>query len=520
MSEASPLVTIVTPIFNPPPEEFRLCVASVLEQTLSSWQWCITDDGSADEIPAEILRMLEDPRISFARLPSNQGIAAATNESIRRANGEFVAFLDQDDELARVALEVFSRFESANPQTDVFYSDEDKIDLNGDHFDAFRKSDWSPERLRHQNYFNHLTVIRKAVIEECEFLRSEFDGSQDYDLVLRATERARGIRHIPEILYHWRAVPSSVASDPRSKPKAHEAGARAVAEHVQRVGIDATVTLNENTLYVDVKRRLRSQPKVSILIPSRGSSSRVNGTKIVLIENCVESILAKSTYSNYEIVVILDDSSPISTREFLMNRDEQRLKVVEFTGEFNFSTKINTGAVHSSGEVLLLLNDDTQVITPNWMEEMIVHLEEPDVAMSAPLLLLEDGLIQSAGHFFRNGAHHVAPGRHPKWTGYRGILTFESERSGVTFACVALKRDVFNLVGGMSEAFPRSFNDVDFCAKVRSFGYRIIWTPKACLYHFESATRDPTVAASEVEQLYRRWGKLMMSADEYLTDIV
>jgi len=514
-----PLITIVTPVYNPPLKEFRKCIQSVLGQTVENWQWCITDDGSKRQAVREIQELESDYRVSFRRLDSNVGIAEATNDAIRRATGEFIAFLDQDDELAIHALQTFSQAIADAPDSDVLYSDEDKIDVRGNHYDVFRKPNWSPERLRHQNFLNHLTVIRRELINEVGLLSPAFDGSQDYDLVLRASEKARRITHIPTVLYHWRAIGTSIASNPDAKPEAHTAAAKAVSDHLSRLEIEAEVGLHKQNSYVTVKRVLRKNPRTSILIPSCGSRANIHGEDGVLVENCVESILSLSTYSNYEIIVILDDFCPESTRNFLHERNPERLKVVEFNGEFNFSAKVNLGAVKASGEILIPLNDDTKVVTNTWIEELLVYLEDDDVGISAPLLLLENGSIQSAGHFFRHGAHHFAPGLPVGTLGYGGLLTFPAERSGITFACAAIKRSVYEEVGGLSEKFPRSFNDVDFCNKVRKFGYRIIWTPQSVLYHFESLTRDPKVHFSEVEQLYGRWGHLLSMPDEYLADV-
>lgn len=519
MKSSDPKISIITPLYNPPTDEFRRCIESVLGQTRSDWQWCITDDGS-DVLPTgQIGSLREDPRISFNKLDMNRGIAEATNDAIFRATGDFVAFLDQDDELNLDAIATLVEAIKSNPESDVLYSDEDKIDLRGQHFDSFRKPEWSPERLRHQNYLNHLTVMRRSLVQDVGYLNPEFDGSQDYDLVLRATEKARAVTHIPKILYHWRAIPSSVALDPNSKPRAHEAAVKAVAAHLQRLNIEADVSLNRENLWVSVCRKLTTSPTVSILIPSRGSSSRIHGSNVVLVENCVESILSSTSYENYEIIVILDSESPPSTREYLETRKPETIKVLPYEGEFNFSTKVNLGAITASGQILVPLNDDTQVVSDNWLDELLVYLQEDDVGLTAPLLLLENGLVQSAGHFFRHGAHHYAAGQSRAWPGQHGLMTFPAERSGATFACVAIKRSVYEEVGGLSEIFPRSFNDVDFCNKVRKAGYRIVWSPESVLYHFESLTRDPKVHPSEVERLYSRWGHVLSTTDEYLADV-
>lgn len=464
---------------------------------------------------AMLARAETDRRIVVSGSDTNRGIAAATNGAIAQAAGEFIAFLDQDDELHPLALKYVEQAIRFNPDVDVIYTDEDKLDMSGQRFGAFRKPSWSPERLRHQNYLSHLTVIRRSLIEQIGGLRSEFDGSQDYDLVLRATECARQVVHIPKVLYHWRMSASSTAQDPAAKPAAHHAAVRAVEEHCVRVGIPATVELMDN-LYLRVRRESSWTPKVSIVVPTRGSTGRVGIDTVVLVENCVESVLQMSTYPNFEIVVVLDVEAPDSVRQFLLERDSSRVNVVDYDRPFNFSDKVNRGVVASSGEVVIALNDDTQVISPGWIEELVAHLADPDVGMVGPLLLLADGRVQSAGHYYDDGAHHVAAGVMNSNPGPFGVLTFPAERSGLTFACAAFRRPTFDEVGGLSLEFPRAFNDVDFGNKLTVSGFSIVWTPEAVLYHFESLTRDPRVEESEVKRLYARWGQMMRTRDRYL----
>jgi len=254
---------------------------------------------------------------------------------------------------------------------------------------------------------------------------------------------------------------------------------------------------------------------VSIVIPSCGTTARISGCAVCLVENCVASIVELSTYENYEIIVVLDTDADDEVRNRLLTIDS-RVLIVEFDGEFNFSRKINLGVVKSRGEVVIPLNDDTQVLQPEWIEQILPYLEEPDVGTVAPVLFLEDGRIQSAGHFFQDGAHHVGAGLAASDNGPFGILSFPAERSGATFAAVAIRREVYEQVGGLSEEFPRAFNDVDFCNKLAQLGFRTIVTPKAVLYHFESLTRDPKVDESEVRKLYERWRHVITAPDEYL----
>ena len=509
-------ISIVTPVFNPPVWALELCAQSVLPQLGNHCEWVLVDDGSTDDSHKPVLKRLGGlAHVTVVFAEHNHGISGATNTAMSHASGEYVAFLDQDDELAASAIDRVVRCIDATDEIDVVYSDEDKIDENGRCSGAFRKPDWSPERLRHQNYLSHLTVIRRSLVNAVGGLRPEFDGSQDFDLVLRCTERARKIVHIPEVLYHWRTIESSTASDPAAKPQAHLAAVRAVQEHLDRIGITGTASLMSN-MYIDIERRLTVTPKVSIVIPSRGSEARIAGAPTCLVENCVASVIETSTYLDYEVVVVLDTDSPAGLGERLTEIDPTRVRIVDFDDDFNFSAKINLGALDSAGSVIIPLNDDVQAAIPDWIEQLVVLLEEPDVGMSAPLLLLEDGRIQSAGHFFDDGAHHVGAGLAPSDPGPFGLLSFESERSGATFAAVAIKRDVFETVGGLFEGFPRAFNDVDFGNKIRMHGYRIVFTPKAVLHHFESLTRDPSVEDFEVRRLYQRWGSVISRPDEYL----
>lgn len=509
-------LSFVTPVHNPPVWALRECADALIPQLEDDTEWLLVDDGSSSHEHDDLMRTLGSiSNVIVVRNADNGGISCATNDAINLARGTHIAFLDQDDLVSAHACAAVRSVISADPAIDLIYSDEDKIGEDGTFYGRFRKPDWSPERLRHQNYISHLTVIRAELIRQVGGVRSKFDGSQDYDLVLRCTEQATKIVHIPEVLYHWRAIASSTANDPSAKPNAHLAAVKAVQEHLDRIGVAGTASLMPN-MYVDIQRTPVTTPSVSVIIPSCGSEARIGGALTCLVENCVASVLQLSTYSNIEVIVVLDAHSPVGLAERLRSIDPERIKIVAFAEKFNFSAKINLGALESGGDVIISLNDDTQVATPHWIEELLVHLDEPDVAMVAPLLLLEDGRVQSAGHFFEDGAHHVGAGLAFADPGPYGIMSFPSERSGATFAAVAIRRDVFETLGGLCEEFPRSFNDVDFGNKLRSNGFRIVFTPKAVLHHFESLTRDPQVEEFEVRNLYRRWGSLITMPDEYV----
>ena len=511
-----PRYSIVTPVYAPPRAAFESCVASVLAQTSSDWQWCLVDDASPDPWVAARLAELQasDPRIETYRRPRNGGIVAASNDALAMARGEFVVLLDHDDELSHDALAEVDAVVDREPLVDYVYSDEDKITPAGEHYDEFRKPRWSPERLRAQNYCSHISVIRTSLVDAVGRFREGFDGSQDHDLILRVTERPRRIAHVPKVLYHWRAIPGSAAVHPGEKPHAFVAGIRAVREHLARVGIDASVGDVPGHSLIRVERSLRSRPDVAIVIPTRGTRRRVFGVDVCLVEHCVDAILRNSTYDRYRIVVVADAPTPPDVLTRLRAAGGERLEVVDYDKPFNYSEKCNLGVVSGDEEFVVLLNDDTEIITPSWIEAMLAHMNEPDVAMVGPMLLLEDGRIQSAGHSYTLHHHNLANGLSSREVGPLGMLTFAREVSGVTGACAMVRRSAYFEVGGLSEAFPVSFNDVDLGYKLLDRGYRIIWTPLVRLYHFESATREASITPEELEMLTRRWGS-RFDRDEY-----
>ena len=517
-SDQFPRLGLITPVYEPVLDELSLCISSVLAQTSADWTWIIVDDGSRTTNHNGLLQTVaEDPRVKVIYREANGGISQATNHGAATLETEFIGFLDQDDMLQVNAVEAVLHAAGQDPDIDIIYSDEDKINEFNEFGCPFRKPEWSPERFRHQNYLNHLTVLRRQLFEDVGGLRSDFDGSQDYDLLLRATEVARRIVHIPEVLYHWRAGDGSVASSPDAKPYAHLAAVRAVQEHLDRKGIQAKASLKDN-FYIHVDRLSKFEPRVSVIIPTNGSARRLGGVQTCLIENCVESVLSATEYEEFEILVVADDDSSEYSLEYLDSCRDSRLRVLNFSGDFNFSRKINLGVLEATGDIVVPLNDDTQVIEDSWLRDMVVFLQEPDVGAVAPILLLEDERIQSAGHFFNGGVHHVAPGVLAREDGPFGVLSFPCERSGLTFAAIALRRSQFLEMGGLNEGFPRSFNDVDFCNRLVSSGNRLICNAQRSLYHFESLSRDPTVEQGEVESLYRLWGSILTSPDPYLPD--
>jgi glycosyltransferase involved in cell wall biosynthesis len=515
---SGPFFSIVTPVFNPPFNAFRDCAASVAQQTCNDWEWILVDDGSTDPEVIQILNFIEmNPRVTVIRREKNGGIVAASNDGINAARGEYIALLDHDDQLTSDALATVQELLIENSDVDYVYSDEDKVNEDGHHFDRFRKPRFSPERLRGQNYCCHFSVLRTSLVKQLGGFREGFDGSQDYDLFLRVTEQARAIAHIPKVLYHWRSVQGSASLNADAKPYALIAAQKAVQEHLDRVGIKGVVETTPE-FYLKTTRTLTKHPRVSIIIPTCGTKKRVWGRDMVLVETAVASIVQRSSYSDYEIVVVYDSHTPSEVLTQLSKIAGDRVVLAEFTKPFNFSEKINLGAVKASGDVLILLNDDTQIESPDWIEGLICFLEESDVGMVGPKLLLEDKRIQSAGHYFKIGAHNGASGSAYRESGPFSVLTIPAERSGLTMACVAIPRCVYEQVGGLCTEFPGAFNDVDFANKLMLHGYRMIWTPHVELFHFESLSRDPDVSDEEVQLIEDRWCSILNADDPYLPD--
>jgi len=501
-----PLFSVITPVYNPPIEAFQACIDSMLSQTCTDWEWCLVDDASSNLKVRGIMERLarKDSRIRIAFRATNGGIVAASQDALDIATGQFIALLDHDDTLHHKALEMMAFKIASDEQIDYIYSDENKLDAEGRPFDLFRKPAFDPIRLLGQNYCSHFSVIRSSLIDQVGGFRTGYEGSQDYDLILRITERARKIAHIPEVLYHWQAVPGSAANHLDAKPYALVSAERAVRDHLKRVNIDATVSISDGG-FIQVRPTLNSPPpKVSIVIPTRGDAQRIWGVHTCLVDNAVANILEESTYPNYEIVVVLDVKEGKPLHQISLP-DDPRLSVIHYGAPFNFSDKCNKGVQCSTGDVVILLNDDTQVIDPNWIETLVSMLQFPGVAMVGPMLLLEDSRIQSAGHTNIPSPHNIGTGLSSNQTGKFGMFGVTRRVSGVTAACAAIHRSIYEELGGFSIDFPACFNDLDFGNKVLEAGYHIVWTPLARMYHFESLTRDPTVAPHEMMMLEKRW---------------
>jgi O-antigen biosynthesis protein len=516
---AAPRFSILTPVYETPPRVLRKMLRSVRRQSYTDWELCLVDDGSTQPHVREILDRAQarDPRIRVMYREGNAGIVAASNDALEMARGEFVALLDHDDALHPDALAHVAAAIDGNPEADYVYTDEDKVDLLGRHSGAFFKPDWSPERMRTQMYTCHFSVLRRSLVEAVGGFDPEFEGSQDWDLVLKVTERARAVLHVPRVLYHWRTLETSAAGGGETaKPWAFEAGRRAVQAHCDRIGLPAKVERDaEDPGVLHLEPELREQPLVSIVIPTAGQVRDVRFEPVVLISHCVRSIVEDSTYENYEIVCVFDDSVERETLDELREIAGERLQLVPFSGEFNFSAKINQGVLRSSGEHLLLLNDDIEVKTPNWIERMVMYSTHDGVGAVGGRLIWGDSRLQHVGIGFDAGLPgHLYRGFYGDYEGYANAVRIARNCLAVTGACLMSPRDVFMELGGLTTTLPVNFNDVDYGLKVHASGRRIVYDPDLVMYHFESSTRDPLVEAWEHEELAERW-RAVAAVDPY-----
>jgi GT2 family glycosyltransferase len=513
----APKISIVVPVYNPPESYLEEMLLSVLGQTYSHWELCLADASTAPHVRAVISRYTErDLRIRVKYLEENRGIAGNSNSALALAAGDYVAFLDHDDTIAPFALyEIVSAINS-RPDTDFLYSDEDKLDHTGERVEPNFKPDWSPETLRSRNYICHLTVLKRSLVEEIGGFRAGFDGAQDYDLVLRASERARQIVHVPHVLYHWRMHEQSTAANKGSKAYAYENGRRALAEHMQRLGIDASVHDGPVLGTYHVVYHLRTQPLVSVIIPNRDHPE--------LLARCIDS-LAKSSYANFELLVVENGSTRPETFAYYRELTKQpHVRLMEWAKPFNYAAVNNFAAARARGELLLFLNNDIEAINPDWLEALVKIAVQPGVGAVGAKLYYADDTVQHAGIVVGMGgvAGHAHLSYPRQAAGHMQRLLYTQNVAAVTGACLLMPKAVFDEVGGFDEGFILAFNDVDLCLSVLAKGYRVVWTPDAELYHLESKTRGPEDTDDkqrrfrrEYELFHLKWGNFLKAGDPY-----
>ena len=503
---ANLMFSIITPVYDPPIDALEAMIRSVREQTHPDWELILVDDASPTDQVRQVLRDAadQDSRIRVLERPDNGGIVAASNDALQAARGEFIVLVDHDDLMVDVALEELTMV--IRSDVDYVYSDEDKIDASGLFYDHFRKPDWSPERLRHQMYTGHLSALRTSLVRDVGGFRPESEGSQDHDLVLRVTEQAREIIHIAKVLYHWRVVPGSAAGDMEAKPYAWIAGRQAVQDHLDRVGVQATAEFGDAPGLYRIQRSASLDHFVSVVIPTRGGTGLVWGERRCFVVEAVRSLLNHTEHKKLEIVVVYDLPTPQAVLQELRDIAGDQLVLVPFEGAFNFSKKCNEGFLASTGDIVVLMNDDVEVVSDAFIETLIGPLDESSVGMTGARLFFSDRTLQHGGHiYFGDVVFHSYFGWPDTAFGPFSALRLNREVSGLTGACIAIRREDYRLVGGMCEALPLSFNDVDFSKKLGGQGLRLLWMWEATMFHFESQTRDPRVKQEEIDFLFNRW---------------
>lgn len=498
-----PLVSIIMPVYNTDPAWLLDAIQSVREQIYDNWELCIADDGSTRPGVHELLNQQAEAeqRIKVTYQKKNQGISAASNAALSLATGEFIGLLDHDDELKPDALFEVVQLLNERRDLDYIYSDEDKKDPDGRLVEPFFKPDWSPDLHMSMNYVTHFSVFRKTLMDQLGAFRCGYDGSQDYDLVLRVTERTDQVAHVAKPLYTWRKIPGSAASSVEAKGFAHRSATKALKDSLTRQGLKGRVLYGLHKTHHRIRYKITGNPRVSIIIPTRD--------RVEMLRRCIESIRKKSTYHNYEIVVVDNDSRERETLDYLSSLAG---RVIRYPHDFNYAKIVNVAAREAEGSILVFLNNDTEIISPDWIQALLEHGQRPEVAAVGGRLFYPDGRVQHEGIIMGLGGGSAGNVDHG---GYFGLGECVHNCSAVTGACMLTRSSLFWELGGFDERLRVAFNDVDFCLRARQKGYRIVYTPFATLYHYESASRG-SLHPEEDEKFFRaRWGKPGEYRDPY-----
>ena len=513
----TPVFSIVVPAYRTPVLFLEQMIESVRSQTYPCWELCIANASPEDEQMAEVLQryVQMDQRIHVKNLNKNLGIAENTNEAFSMASGTFVGLLDHDDLLAPQALyRMMERLEEK--EIDVFYTDEDKVTTDlAERFQPHFKPDFNLDLLRSNNYITHFFVARTELVRNVGGFRQEYDGAQDYDFIFRCVEQAGEICHIPEILYHWRTHKESTSDNPVSKMYAFEAGKRAIEGNLERCGVQAVVSHTKDLGFYQVGYPVQGSPLVSVLIPNKDQKES--------LKKCLDSVFEKTTYSNYEIIIIENNSTESETFEYYRELQKRsNVKVITWKEGFNYSAINNFGEKEASGDYLLFLNNDVEVINPRWMEEMLGNCQRPEVGITGAKLYYPDDTIQHAGTIIGIGgiAGHAFLNMPRSRTGYLHKASIQMNLSAVTAACMMMKRSVFEQIGGFEEKLTVAFNDVDLCLRTVQAGYLVVYNPKVELYHYESKSRGSEDNEEKVRRFQReiefmrsRWITILKEGD-------
>ncbi len=499
--EYAPKISIVVPLYETPIRFLNELYSSIFWQTYKNWELCLANGSSWDKNICNILFELskKDVRVKYVNLKENGGISANTNQAIKIASGDYIAFMDHDDVLPPSSLfEIVKNLQKH--KYDIVYTDEDMITENlkkvmNPHF----KPDFSPDLLCSHNYITHFFVVKKDIVKRVGELRSKYDGSQDYDFVLRCTEASQDILHIPKILYHWRRAKGSVADNPNSKLYAYEAGKKVLIDHFDRTEAKAQVDMNKSLGFYDVIYKTVNNPLLSIIIPNKDHVSD--------LKKCIDSLENINTYNNIEIIIVENNSSDKDTFLFYNQLKDKfkNIRIFEYTDKFNYSAINNFAVNHVKGEYILFLNNDTQVIEANGLAEMLGICMQKHVGIVGAKLLFENNTVQHAGIVvgFANYAKHVFDTQNKNFPGYDNRAIVNSNWSAVTGACLMTKKSVFENVGGFDETLAVACNDVDYCLKVVKSGLYVTLCPHALLYHFEGRSRGNDGKTKDIKKIKR-----------------
>lgn len=516
----APKISIAVPAYKTPELFLRQLIQSLQDQTYNNWELCIANASPQDASMEYVLKSCSamDSRIVWKKLKENRGISENTNEAFAMATGDYVGLLDHDDLLAPNALYEIAAALEKEPETEVLYTDEDKVRGEQlEHFQPHLKPDFNEDLLRSNNYICHFFVVKRTLLQNVGGMRKEFDGAQDYDFIFRCTEAAGKICHIPEILYHWRTHEASTADNPQSKLYAFEAGKRAIEENLKRRGLQGEVSHTKDYGFYRVKYAVQGEPLVSIIIPNKDAKTD--------LEKCIRSVKEKSSYKNYEILIVENNSETEEIFAYYKELSKDpAIRLLKWKKEFNYSAINNFAAKKARGEYLLFLNNDTEVITEDWIQELLGICQRPGTGAVGARLYYGDHTIQHAGTVIGIGgiAGHMFVNLPGERTGYMHKAALIQDLSAVTAACMLVKREAFEEVGGFEEQLSVAFNDVDLCLRLREKGYLVVYNPYAELYHYESKSRGAEDSKekvrrfqSEIEFMRCRWEKLLKAGDPY-----
>lgn len=516
--EYEPKISIIVPMYNTKEKYLKELIDSIINQTYKNWELCLSD--GSDEKKDYVERLVNvDERIKYKFLNANKGISENSNEALKLATGDYIALLDHDDILPAFSLFEVVKTINTDKEAEFIYTDEDKLleekeNRMGPHF----KQDYAPDTFMSYNYICHFSIFKKNLMERIGGFRKEFDGSQDYDIIFRATEQANRIIHIPKILYHWRINENSVALSAEAKPYAYEAAKKAIKAHLNRIGLNANVEDTRIIGLYKVNYEIVGTPKVSIIILNKDHKKD--------LKRCIDSILEKTTYENYEIIIVENNSKTKEIFKYYKELEKnEKIEIVEYKEQgFNYSRLNNFGVKNATGDYIVLLNNDTEIITKDWIETMVGNCQRKDVGIVGAKLLYENDTVQHVGVVLglTGVAGHVNLGIGADEIGYMGRNIITQNYSAVTGAMLMISKEDYEKIGGLDEEFPVAYNDVDLCLKIRKLGKVVVMNPFVEAYHYESKTRGYEITEEkkrrleeDTKRLKNKWKDVFEKEDPY-----